>query len=150
MPPAMLPETAFSPLATLLRDRRFGLVLTGALGLHIGLGSLSLPAWECPFFRLTGVPCPGCGLTRACMLLLRGEVQASIKFHAFAPIFLVLIAMLIISTLLPRSVTEPLIHKAETLERQTGLTIIILGGLILYWLARLLLFPTTFAQLIRG
>ncbi len=150
MPPAMLPQTAFSPLATVLRDRRFGLMLTGALGLNICLVSLSLPAWECPFFRLTGVPCPGCGLTRACMLLLRGEVQASIKFHAFAPIFLVLIAMLIIGTLLPRSVTEPLINKAEALERQTGLTIIILGGLILYWLARLLLFPTMFARLIRG
>ena len=84
------------------------------------------------------------------MLLLKGEVQASIEFHAFAPIFLVLIATLIVGTLLPRSVTLPLIHKAETLERQTGITIIILGGLILYWLARVLLFPTAFAQLIRG
>ena len=150
MPPAMMAQTAFSPLATLLRDRRFGVVLTGALGLIIGLASLGLPSWECPFFRLTGVPCPGCGLTRACMLLLRGEVQASIKFHAFAPIFVLLIAILIITTLLPRAITEPLIHKAETLERQTGITIIILVGLILYWLARLLLFPTAFAQLIRG
>ena len=84
------------------------------------------------------------------MLLLKGEVQASIKFHAFAPIFVLLIAILIICTLLPRTVTDPLINKAETLERQTGITIIILGGLILYWLARLILFPTAFAQLIRG
>lgn len=84
------------------------------------------------------------------MLLLKGEVQASIKFHAFAPIFVVLIAMLVICTLLPRTVTDPFINKAETLERQTGITIIILGGLILYWLARLILFPTAFAQLIRG
>jgi hypothetical protein len=150
MPRAMLSHSAFSPLATILRDRRFGLVLTGALGLHIGFVSLSLPSWECPFFKLTGVPCPGCGLTRACMLLAKGDVQSSIRFHAFAPIFLVFIAILIIATVLPRSLTEPLIHKAETLERRTGLTIIILGGLILYWLARLLLFPTAFAQLIRG
>jgi protein-S-isoprenylcysteine O-methyltransferase Ste14 len=84
------------------------------------------------------------------MLLLKGEVQASIKFHAFAPIFVLLIALLIICTLLPRPVTDPLINKAETLERRTGITIIILGGLILYWLARLVLFPTAFAQLIRG
>lgn len=146
----MLPQTAFSPIATLLRDRRFGLVLTGALGLHVSLVLLNLPAWECLFFKLTGVPCPGCGLTRACMLLLRGEVQASIRFHAFAPIFIVLIAMMVAATLLPRSITEPLIHRAETLERQTGLTIIILGGLILYWLVRLLFFPTMFAPLIRG
>jgi hypothetical protein len=146
----MLSETAFSPISTLLRDRKFGLILTGAAGLHIGLLSLGLPSWDCPFFKLTGIPCPGCGLTRACLLLLRGDVQASIKFHAFAPVFLVLISILIIGTLLPRSLTEPLIHKAETLERQTGLTIIILGGLILYWLARLVFFPTAFAQLIRG
>lgn len=146
----MLSQTAFSPLATILRDRRFGLVLVGALGVHIGLASWGLPGWQCPFLNLTGVPCPGCGLTRACMLLARGDVQGSIRFHAFAPIFLVLIAILIIGTLLPASVSEPLILKAETLERQTGITIIILGGLILYWLVRLLLFPTAFAQLIRG
>jgi hypothetical protein len=145
----MLSETAFSPISSLLRDRKFGLILTGAAGLHLGLLSLGLPSWDCPFFKLTGIPCPGCGLTRACLLLLRGDVQASIKFHAFAPVFLLLISILIIGTLLPRSLTEPLIHKAETLERQTGLTIIILGGLILYWLARLVFFPA-FARLIRG
>jgi Protein of unknown function (DUF2752) len=146
----MLSKTAFSPLATILRDRRFGMVLIGALGVQGVLVLLGLPGWQCPFFRLTGVPCPGCGLTRACILLLRGEVQASIKFHAFAPIFVLFVAMLIVCTLLPRTVTGPFIDKAETLERRTGITLIILGGLILYWLARLLLFPTAFAQLIRG
>lgn len=146
----MLPQTVFSPLATILRDRRVGLLLLGALSIHVGLTSLGLPGWQCAFFRLTGVPCPGCGLTRACMLLAKGDVQASLKFHAFAPIFIVLITILIIGTSLPASISEPLILKAEGLERRTGITIIILGGLILYWLARLLLFPAAFAQLIRG
>ncbi len=72
------------------------------------------------------------------------------KFHAFAPIFVVLIAILLTRMLLPRSVSDPLVDRAETLERQTGLTIIIFFGLILYWLVRLLFFPTLFAQLIRG
>jgi Protein of unknown function (DUF2752) len=146
----MLSQTAFSPLATILRDRRFGVVLIGALGIHGLLALLGLPGWQCPLLRLTGVPCPGCGLTRACLLLVRGELQASIRFHAFAPVFLVLIAILIVGTLLPRTVAEPFINKAEELERQTGITIAILGGLILYWLVRLLLFQTAFAQLIRG
>jgi hypothetical protein len=146
----MLSQTAFSPLATILRDRKFGVVLIGALGVHGVLVLLGLPGWQCPFLRLTGLPCPGCGLTRGCILLLRGDLQASIRFHAFAPIFLVLIGILIVGTLLPRSVTGPFISRAETLERKTGITIIILSGLILYWLARLLLFPTAFAQLIRG
>jgi uncharacterized protein YjeT (DUF2065 family) len=150
MPPAMLGQTAFSPIATLLRDRRFGLFLIGALLLNIAGMVLHFPAWECAFFRLTGVPCPGCGLTRACMLFLEGKVQAAVKFHAFAPIFIALIAMMITCTLLPKTVTESFVNRAEALERRTGITIIILGGLILYWLARLLLFPTAFAQLIRG
>lgn len=146
----MLSQTAFFPLATILRNRKFGLLLTGALAVHIVLSVLGLPGWQCPVLKLTGVPCPGCGLTRACLLLLRGDLQTSMKFHAFAPVFIVFVSLMILSTLLPRSVTELVIHKTETLERQTGLTIIILGGLILYWLARLLFFPTAFAQLVSG
>src|SRR3977135_111559 len=121
MPPSMLSQAAFSPIATLLRDRRFGLLLTGTLGLNIVAISLHLPGWECAFFRVTGLPCPGCGLTRACLLLLKGEVHAAIRFHAFAPIFVLFIAMLIVCTLLPRTVTDSFINKAETLERQTGI-----------------------------
>ncbi len=146
----MSPQIAFVPLAALLRNRRFGLILTGALSLHIIFVLLHLPIWECPFFKVTGLPCPGCGLTRACLLLLQGDVHAAMRFHAFAPVFILLISMMMIATVLPQSVTEPLINKAEILERKTGITIIVLSGLILYWLARLLLFPTMFAQLIRG
>jgi hypothetical protein len=147
---AMVPQTAFLPLAAILRNRRFGLVLAGVLSLHVTFVWLQVRVWECSFFKLTGLPCPGCGLTRACMLLLQGDVRDSVRFHAFAPIFIILISVMMLATFLPKIVTEPFIQKAETLERQTGLTIIILGGLILYWLARLLFFPTVFAQLIRG
>ena len=62
--------------------------LVGATGLHAALVSLSLPSWDCPFFRLTGIPCPGCGLSRATLLLLKGDLTGSLRFHAFAPIFL--------------------------------------------------------------
>ena len=150
MPPAILSQTGFNPLATTLHNRRFGFVLIGALAVHFTLSLLGLPGWQCAFLKVTGIPCPGCGLTRACMLLAQGDVRGAINFHAFAPIFLLLIVVLIVGTLLPRSLSEPLILKAEVLERQTGITIIIMGGLILYWLARLVLLQTTFTQLIRG
>jgi len=146
----MAPQIAFVPLSALLRNRRFGLILTGALSLHIIFVLLHLPLWECPFFIVTGLPCPGCGLTRACLLLLQGDVHAALRFHAFAPVFVLLISMMMIATVLPKTVTEPFIQKAEMLERKTGVTLIIFSGLILYWLARLLLSPTLFAQLIRG
>ena len=83
------------------------------------------------------------------MLLLQGQLRASLRYHAFAPVFLFLIIILLIATSLPKSMIQPVIHKVEALERQTGFTVIILAGLILYWLARLLFLPA-FVQLIRG
>ena len=150
MPPNMLPSNAFAPVSPLLRDRKFALVVAGTAGVQIALVSLSLPGWECPFFRVTGIPCPGCGLTRAVILLLKGDLQASLRFHAFAPLVLLTAVALILVLLLPRSITQPAISKLEILERQTGFTAIILVGLILYWLARLLFLQMAFVQLIRG
>jgi hypothetical protein len=150
MPRAMLPQTAFPPISPVLRDSKFTIALVGATGLHIALVSLNLPSWECPVFRLTGIPCPGCGLSRATMLLLKGELSGSLRFHAFAPVFLFAIVALILSVVLPKSILQPAIARAELIERNTGLTVLILGGLILYWLARLLFLQTAFVQLIRG
>jgi hypothetical protein len=150
MPRAMLPQHVFPPISPVLRDRKFALALIGATGLHVALVSLSLPSWECPLFRLTGIPCPGCGLSRATVLLLKGDLAGSLRFHAFAPLFLIAIFALILSVLLPKSIIQPAIARAELIERKTGLTVLILGGLILYWLARLLFLQAAFVQLIRG
>ena len=146
----MLPSNAFAPVSPLLRDKKFALVIAGTVGVQIALVSLSLPGWECPFFRVTGIPCPGCGLTRAVILLLKGELLASLRFHAFAPLVLLTAVALILVLLLPRSITQPAISKVAMLEQKTGFTVIILVGLILYWLARLLFLQTAFVQLIRG
>ncbi len=146
----MLPQHVFPPISSVLRDRKFTMALAGAIGLHIGLVSLSLPSWECPFFRVTGIPCPGCGLSRATILLLNGEFADSFRFHAFAPVFLFAIVALFLSILLPKSIVQPAIARAELAKRKTGLTALILGGLILYWLARLLFLQAAFVQLIRG
>jgi len=150
MPRAMVPQHVLSPISPILRDRKFTFALAGATGLHVALVSLNLPSWDCPIFRVTGVPCPGCGLSRATMLLLKGDLAGSIRFHAFAPIFLFAIVALILSLILPKSIIQPAIARAELIERKTGLTILILGSLILYWLARLLFLQGAFVQLIRG
>jgi hypothetical protein len=150
MPRAMLQQTVFPPISPVLRDRKFALVLAGAAGIQLTLVSFSLPGWVCPIFHITGIPCPGCGLSRAVMLLLRGDLEGSLRYHAFAPILLITVAGLILATVLPRSIIEPVVCKAEKLEGKTRLTAIILVGLMLYWLARLLFMQSAFVQLIRG
>src|SRR5512139_2582425 len=42
----------------------------------------------CPSRALLGIPCPGCGLTRATLALLRGDVAASLALHPLAPVVL--------------------------------------------------------------
>jgi hypothetical protein len=42
----------------------------------------------CPFYELTGLWCPGCGLTRATHAVLRGDVGAALGFNLLFPFFL--------------------------------------------------------------
>lgn len=53
----------------------------------------------CPLKRLTGIPCPTCGTTRACLLLLRGHPRDAFAMQPFA---LVGIPLLILWILSPR------------------------------------------------
>ncbi|HEY2954146.1 MAG TPA: DUF2752 domain-containing protein [Candidatus Eisenbacteria bacterium] len=62
----------------------------------IGLGAwVVLAIWTPPhdphatlcFFRqVTGIPCAGCGLTRALALLAKGEWSAAVAIHPLAPV----------------------------------------------------------------
>lgn len=37
----------------------------------------------CPVLSLTGTPCPGCGMTRACVSLAQAEPAAAWAYHPF-------------------------------------------------------------------
>ncbi len=40
----------------------------------------------CPFHWLTGLPCPGCGLTRSFVAIARGDWPGAIGYHPFGPL----------------------------------------------------------------
>ena len=47
----------------------------------------------CIIKRLTGIDCPGCGMTRAVLSLLRGDVQGAFSYHGMVwslPVLLLL------------------------------------------------------------
>ena len=46
----------------------------------MSLGHIVLPS-VCIFERATGLPCPGCGLTRSMTAAVRGDIAASLKHH---------------------------------------------------------------------
>ena len=79
---------------------RFRIGPTAAVALG-GLGALALLASQipgrrpdlvlCPWRRLTGTNCPGCGMTRALMALLRGDLDHALGMHPLSPVVLALI-----------------------------------------------------------
>jgi len=127
-----------------------GSLICGVAVLQLLLTLYGLPGWTCPIFHTLGIPCPGCGLTRATLFLLRGEWKQALTMHLYAPILLIALIVITFCTIGPRNQVERLVLKTEALERYTGFTIILLGGLILYWLARLLLLQSAFVRLIQG
>ena len=48
---------------------------------------------SCPLHELTGLWCPGCGLTRATHAVLRGDVAAALGYNLLFPLFLGAIAI---------------------------------------------------------
>jgi hypothetical protein len=48
----------------------------------------------CPFRSLTGLWCPGCGLTRATHHLLHGDVLGALRYNALLPFVVMLITLL--------------------------------------------------------
>ena len=94
--------------------------------------------------------CPGCGLTRATVLLFQGDWKQSIAFHAFAPVFVMALLLVAGTAILPETPRQRIVTVAESWERRTGITSLLLIGLILYWLARLLIMQSAFVRLIQG
>lgn len=64
------------------------------IGMMLGCFGLLL-AVGCPFYRLTGIVCPGCGLTRAWYSFLTGDWKSAMEYHPLflvAPVYLMAVA----------------------------------------------------------
>ena len=81
------------------RNRTVKLLLAGGGTLVLATLALGIPGRLpsevklCAFKGLTGVDCPGCGLTRGLMALLSGDVSAALSYHPLSPVFLALLAL---------------------------------------------------------
>ena len=49
----------------------------------------------CPFAFLSGLPCPGCGLTRAGFCLLRGDLGGAVAMSPLSPVVVPFVALVV-------------------------------------------------------
>jgi hypothetical protein len=124
----------FKPaFAAVFRDRRILRLITMMALLQLVGGLTGMPGWKCPVFAALAVPCPGCGLTAAMTLFVRGEWQAAFATHMFAPIFLTGIFVMVLLSLLPLRFYRPAVRHLAFLECHTGLAAFVMVGMIVYW-----------------
>lgn len=59
----------------------------------LGLMTMASPSDDgltvCPVALLTGMACPGCGMSRAIAWLLRGDLERSVSYHPLAPLVVI-------------------------------------------------------------
>jgi hypothetical protein len=129
----------FTPfLGPLLQNRLIIGTLAVMTTLQVGLTAAGLPAWQCPLNATLGVPCPGCGLTRAMVLLIQGHWHTSFHSHAFAPIFLIGVMVLTIISIAPKKFQEKATRWTTEFEKRTGVVAVLMMALLIYWIFRII------------
>ena len=135
----ILPWRDYKPFfAPMLQNRRITLILLCAATLQTVLISAGLRGWQCPIHSTLGIPCPGCGLSTAVALLIRGDWQSAIHTHAFAPVFLFAFLLMGIVSILPENLHRKAVFQIAVIEKHTAFSPYILFGIIIYWIFRLL------------
>lgn len=121
--------------------------IAGVAAVHMTLVVTGLPGWQCPMRYGLGVPCPGCGLSRGIKALVSGHVEQAIAIHAFAPIALGVLALILCTVLGPRTQKNQIIQQVRQLE-ETGISTLLAVAFMLYWLIRLLFFREALYDLV--
>lgn len=94
----------------------------------------------CWFHRTTGLPCPGCGMTRSVACLLQGDLHEALRLHPLGPLVLMALVFLTVAALLPDSPRMALVARVESLEaRVPWLPYVLLVGLVIFGMVRLAL-----------
>lgn len=96
-----------------------------AYAVFVRLSGLSIP---CPFHALTGLLCPGCGVTRMCLALLRLDFAAAWQAN---PVLLLLLPVL--AALLLRQAVRYVKSGRSTLSRRESALVWGMAAVLLLW-----------------
>lgn len=82
-----------------LLPQRVKRVLTAILLLAVAAAMWAFGGLDCPFWQ-AGLPCPGCGLTRATAAASQGDLPAAFRLNPFFPYYLAVTGLLLLGFVL--------------------------------------------------
>lgn len=124
-------------LASMIRTRAIAAVLAGVLLLQLFSVVVKIKAISCPMLEATGVPCPGCGLTRGAVASLHLDWAGLLHYNAFGPLALLAVVIVLIGAVLPGRYREAFANRIAWIEQHTGITNLCFVALWVYWMARM-------------
>jgi hypothetical protein len=124
-------------LAPLLQNRWLNCIFVAFGVAQLMLVFFGLTGWQCPIYETLRIICPGCGITTAMTMLLQGHWQLAVQTHAFAPLILIVLMMMLVAIGLPASYLREFSGSVKRLEQKTGITAILLLSMVIYWLLRI-------------
>ena len=129
----------FAPVTASMLQKRWVVLLFAGFGVaQVALTMAGLAGWQCPIRSTLGVRCPGCGMTTAIVMLLNGEWRMALQTHAFAPLLLFILILMLAAVALPSRLLDKISRNVAKLEQNTGITAIVLLSMVIYWLLRVL------------
>jgi hypothetical protein len=124
-------------LAPLLQNRWLNCTFVAFGVAQLLLVFFGFTGWQCPIYETLKIICPGCGITTAMTLLLQGHWHLALQTHAFAPVILFVLIMLLIAIGLPASYLRKFSDSVKRLEQKSGITAILLLSMVGYWFLRI-------------
>jgi len=97
-----------------------------ALSLVLNPAHPTGPVELCPMMRVTHLPCPGCGITRAMVHCGHGDFRAAFRYHPLGPPMWLAVLLGASSLLWPRRLRDRVV--AFWRRHQVRIDALILGG----------------------
>ncbi len=136
--PPWLPHVAYLLLALAVLAASGLLDVQGPDRVVVPGAGITVPA-TCRFRQCTGLPCPGCGLTRAFVSLAHGRVRAAWSFHPSGILFFALVVFQVPYRLqqLRRLRRGQPLHRFAAADRWVLASLAV--GTVVQWACRVLL-----------
>jgi hypothetical protein len=91
----------------------------------------------CMLHRLTGAPCPGCGMTRSGANMLRGNFRLAWQFHPFGYLFMPVLFAFAGLSLMPAAIRGAVARQCTRYERVLRiLNAVVLVGILIFGVVR--------------
>jgi hypothetical protein len=104
----------------------------GLISAFCGVAPGDIHLLPCPFHFITGIKCPGCGMTHACIALGRGDIETAWNYNPFSVVLILLAAGVAVAPHRMRRWWLWLPHRART-ACSWSMLVLVFG----FWIYRL-------------